>query len=156
MVDLEQYMGRVQRIFENETNSGKKYRVFEVLENGETIRYSVWNDLGIDIQEGDQIQYSWKQSGNYKNLATLNRIQQEGQAQEQSHHTRPAYNDRDKMISKSVSLKAAVRFLAYIPEETSLEDRLRQVMDISGKFEQYLLGNEQENNGYSETNDVPF
>ena len=111
---LEHYVGKVQRIYENTTHSGRDYKVFEILtEDRETTRYSVWNDLGIDIQEGDQIQFTWKRSGNYKNLTKLERIEQEQpqiQDQDQRGNAVSGYADRDRIIKRQLESRRQTPF----------------------------------------------
>ncbi len=55
--------GIIEQIWENESKNGQQYVTVQI--DGE--RYSVWDDKHFDqLQEGAEIEYEFRQSGNFK------------------------------------------------------------------------------------------
>lgn len=118
--------GEVEKIWKNETEDGRKYEVLQI--NGE--RYSLWSEDYLDrIQEGQSLDFDFKESGDYKNITKINDGQE---IPDRSHYG----NDRLRKIIKMSSLRSASRVLAG--SRMPYEDGAERTIEIARKFENYL------------------
>jgi len=122
--------GEVEKVWKNETADGRKYEVFQI--GGE--RYSLWDENYLDrIQEGQSLEFEFKESGEYKNIVKIN----DGQ----EIPVKPEYgNERLKKIVKMSCLRSASRVLAG--SRIPYGDGADKAIEIARKFEKYL--NEEE------------
>ena len=174
--NLETYIGKIERIYNNVTQTGKGYRVFEILqEDGErTIRYFVWDKkIGLDLKQGDAIKYEWKQKGDFRIITSVEMVKQSVENKEpETKDATKAYQEqmysnymteRERMIVRSVSLKSASKILSNLSAKANLEEKVEDVIRIATRFEQYLLEiyqsnnkNTQSNDGSKNDDDLPF
>ena len=64
--------GTIEKIWENETKGKKKYHILAI--GGEN--YSVWDPKLVEpLSEGSETEYEWTQSGDYKKITDLKKIQ---------------------------------------------------------------------------------
>lgn len=75
--------GTIEQIWENESKNGQQYLTVQI--DGE--RYSVWDTKYFDqLHEGAEIEYQFRQSGNFRNITEVsNPAQSEQQREQQSH-----------------------------------------------------------------------
>lgn len=124
--------GRIDKIWENETKDKKKYHVLEIGED----RYSVWHTKLLNgIQEGDSINYEWKNSGNFKKITDLRKIDLEPV-------TEPYVRDRKSIdIIRMSCLRSASEILNGLPMD--LDSKTGLALDIAKEFEKYVIGSEE-------------
>ena len=119
--------GEVEKVWKNETEDGKRYEVFQI--NGE--RYSLWEEDYLDrIQEGQSLEFDFKESGDFKNITEI--YEQPGEAEKE-----PEYgNQRLKKTIKMSCLKSASRVLAGT--KVPYLNRADRAIEIARKFEKYI------------------
>ena len=118
--------GVVEQVWENESRSGQPYLTVQI--NGE--RYTVWDTKYFDqLREGAEIEYEFRQSGNFKNITEVRSPSEEQQPQ--------AYqNDRDRQITRLSCLKSAAEILA--PAQLDPDTKRQLVIDTARVFERYV------------------
>jgi len=118
--------GEVEKIWKNETEDGRKFEVIQI--NGE--RYSLWSEDYLDrIQEGQSLDFDFKESGDYKNITKIN----DGREILE----RPQYgSDRLRKIIKMSCLRSASSVLAG--SRIPYDDGAERTIEIARKFENYL------------------
>ncbi len=118
--------GVVEQVWENESRNGQPYLTVQI--NGE--RYTVWDTKYFDqLREGAEIEYEFRQSGNFKNITEVRSPSEEQQPQ--------AYqNDRDRQITRLSCLKSAAEILA--PAQLDPDTKRQLVIDTARVFERYV------------------
>ena len=62
--------GEVEKVWKNKTEDGRRYEVFQI--GGE--RYSLWEEDYLDrIQEGQSLEFDFKESGEFRNITEIYR-----------------------------------------------------------------------------------
>lgn len=119
--------GEVEKVWKNETEDGRKYEVFQI--GGE--RYSLWDEDYLDrIQEGQILEFDFKQSRDFKNITEI--YEQPGEVERE-----PEYgNQRLKKTIKMSCLKSASRVL--IGSKIPYQNRAEKAIEIAKKFEKYI------------------
>jgi len=119
--------GEVEKVWKNETEDGRKYEVFQI--GGE--RYSLWDEDYLDrIQEGQSLEFDFKESGDFKNITEI--YEQPGEVEKE-----PEYgNQRLKKTIRMSSLKSASRVL--IGSKIPYQNRAEKAIEIAKKFEKYI------------------
>ena len=125
--------GIIEQIWENESKNGQQYLTVQI--DGE--RYSVWDDKHFDqLQEGAEIEYEFRQSGNFKNITEVS-----NPAQSEQNDGPPMYhNDRDRQITRLSCLKSAAQILA--PAQVDPDTKRGLVIDTARVFERYVGEND--------------
>jgi len=141
---------KIEKIYENKTTGGKGFRVIEM--SGQ--RYSVW-ETDWQFSKGDVVKYRFSEKDNFKNITYMEVIESTAPKSKPEQ-----YRDNNSTILRSVSLKAATRLVSKNPDEMSLEEQVRKIVNIADIFELYLTWGNQKNVDYdmdTETkDDVPF
>ena len=122
--------GIIEQIWENESKNGQQYLTVQI--DGE--RYSVWDDKHFDqLQEGAEIEYEFRQSGNFKNITEVSGL---------THNDEPPlyHNDRDRQITRLSCLKSAAQILA--PAQVAPDTKRELVIDTARVFERYVGEND--------------
>ena len=119
--------GEVEKVWKNETEDGRRYEVFQI--GGE--RYSLWDEDYLDrIQEGQSLEFDFKESGDFKNITQI--YEQPGEVEKE-----PEYgNQRLKKTIRMSSLKSASRVL--IGSKIPYQNRADRAIEIAKKFEKYI------------------
>ena len=119
--------GEVEKVWKNETEDGKRYEDFQI--GGE--RYSLWEEDYLDrIQEGQSLEFDYKESGDFKNITEI--YEQPGEVEKV-----PEYgNQRLKKTIKMSCLKSASRILAGT--KVPYLNRADRAIEIARKFEKYI------------------
>jgi hypothetical protein len=127
--------GEIEKVWKNKTEDGRKYEVFQV--GGD--RYSLWEENYLDkIQEGQMLEFDFRESGEFKNITKIYGNPGEGEPT-------PNY-DRGKAdrIIRMSSLRSASRML--VGSKIPGEKRADKTIEIAKKFEKYIFGDELEEN----------
>ena len=119
--------GEVEKVWKNETADGRKYEVFQI--NGE--RYSLWEEDYLDrIQEGQTLEFDFKESGDFKNITEIYGLPDEGEKE-------PDYgNQKLKKTIRMSCLKSASRILTG--SKIPYQNRAEKAIEIARKFEKYI------------------
>lgn len=119
--------GEVEKVWKNETEDGRKYEVFQI--GGE--RYSLWDEDYHDrIQEGQSLEFDFKESGDFKNITEI--YKQPGEVEKE-----PEYgNQRLKKTIRMSCLKSASRILAG--SKIPYQNRVDRAIETARKFEKYI------------------
>jgi len=125
--------GTVEQVWENESKGGQKYLTVQI--GGE--RYSIWDKKYFDLfQEGTQVEYEFRQSGNFRNITDAH-----GSNGPSGDGDTPAYhNDRDRQITRLSCLKSAAEILA--PAQMDPDAKRELVIDTARVFERYVGEND--------------
>jgi hypothetical protein len=116
--------GRINRIWTNERKDGTKYWVLSI--DGQ--RYSVWNqELVEGLNEGDVVDFEFKQSGNFRNITKLSKIKEQIYA-----------NDTQKQIVRMSCLRSAAELLS--DSGLTYDVRVKEALKVANKFEQWVIG----------------
>ena len=122
--------GTVEQIWENESRNGQTYLTVQI--GGE--RYSVWDAKYFDrFQQGAEVEYDFRQSGNFKNITEVNGLtgSPDGEPDQPMYH-----NDRDLRITRLSCLKSAAGIIAPALMEPAAKRDL--VIDTARVFERYV------------------
>jgi len=121
--------GEVEKVWKNETQDGRRYEVLQI--NGE--RYSLWEEDYLDrIQEGQSLEFDFRESGDFKNITKIYEKPEPGQEGK-----RNEYEDRrNKKIVRMSCLRSASKVLtgSRIPSQ----ERAEKTIEIAKKFEKYI------------------
>lgn len=119
--------GEVEKVWKNETEDGRKYEVFQI--GGE--RYSLWDEDYLDrIQEGQSLEFDFKESGDFKNITEI-------YEPSKNEEKEPEYgNQKLKKTIRMSSLKSASRVL--IGSKIPYQNRADRAIEIAKKFEKYI------------------
>jgi hypothetical protein len=117
--------GRIQKILEKRD---KGYWLVNI--DGQS--YSVWDPKYLtDLKTGDGVEYEWKESGKFRNITNLKKLDL---TPDPDNSQQP---DRDLKIIRMSCLKSATCLLPHMPDEVT--DRMDYVMSAARKFEEYVL-----------------
>ena len=119
--------GSIDKIWENQTNDKKTYHVLDI--GGE--RYSVWDSKLLEgLEEGSEVEYDWKKSGNFKKITDLKKIELEPDLN--------SYNPDRK--SREIIRMSCVRSASQILQDLSIDpmDKSSKALDIAREFEKYV------------------
>jgi hypothetical protein len=121
--------GTIEQVFENESKNGQKYMTVQI--GGE--RYSVWDHKYFDqMQQGAEIEYDFRQSGNFRNITEV-RAPQQAEPTENG----PTYhNGRDRQITRLSCLKSAAEIIS--PAQLTPDVKRDLVIDTARIFERYV------------------
>jgi len=121
--------GTIAQVWENESRNGQQYLTVQI--DGE--RYSVWDTQYFDqLQKGAEIEYEFRQSGNFKNITEVS-----NPAQSEQNEGPPMYhNDRDRQITRLSCLKSAAEVIA--PAQFEPDTKRDLVIETARVFERYV------------------
>ncbi len=123
--------GILESIEENRSQRGETYWSLTI--SGR--RYTVWNEqLTKDLQPGNQLQFSFQQSGQYRKIVELQKISTQNRSLNPWLHQQ---DERTRRIARMSCLKTA----AQIVEGTRLSNmkRAELVLQIARLFEKHIL-----------------
>ena len=113
--------GKIEKIWENEKN-GKRYWVLEI--GGE--KYSVWDEKYVEgLSEGSVVDYDWRQSGNFRKITDLRRLDVQ------------PLNSKNEQIVRMSCLRTAGEIISG--ERLDLRLKIERVLDTSKIFEKYVF-----------------
>lgn len=122
--------GEVEKVWENETTDGRRYNVLQI--NGD--KYSLWDETYFDkIQEGQTLDFDFRESGDFKNITDVNELPMQEQARSEK---KDYNNDRLNKIVKMSSLRSASRVL--FGSKIPYKSRANKTLEIAKKFENYI------------------
>ena len=122
--------GVVEQVWDNESRNGQRYLTVQI--GGE--RYSVWDTKYFDqLRQGAEIEYEFRESGNFKNITELRDPGQKTEAQAQP---QPYSNHRDRQITMLSCLKSAAEILA--PAQIDPDVKRDLVIQTAKVFERYV------------------
>lgn len=134
--------GIIDRIWENETKDKKTYYVLDI--GGE--RYSLWDTKLLEgISEGSRVEYDWKQSGSYKKITDLRKMDP------CFHNEVYRSGSRSIEIIRMSCLRTASEILHGIYIDP--DEKTRKAMDIARQLEKYVTGMEDDPNAEEKTRD---
>ena len=149
--------GKIEKVWDNATSSGKPYKVVE-LENGD--RYSLWRAGDFEkVYKGEMIEFDFSTSGKgYKNIERIyngSDVPQENTGKNPDSETAASgkYNrpgngdgnglngngysgDRLEKMVKMSCLKSASNL--FSGSKIPFEDRADKVIEMAKKFEKYI------------------
>lgn len=126
--------GTVEKIWPNKTKDGKKYWVLSI--GGEN--YSVWDKKIVEgLQEGDAVEYEWAQSGDFKKVTDLKRIEIEPSFEKEKKQ-----NYRDRQILRLSCIKSAAALVSGFDAHPNEKSEI--TIGIARKFEEYVREVEKE------------
>ncbi|MFX1562188.1 MAG: hypothetical protein ACFFDP_02645 [Promethearchaeota archaeon] len=119
-------LGRIDQLWDNETDKGKPYQVLAIGDE----RYSFWDKKQFGkFRKGDTVEFDWKQSGEYKNITTIDLTETGSNASDGS-------NDKNERIVKMSSLKTAGMVLG--PLDMEPREKVLLTVDTARYFEKYI------------------
>jgi len=122
-MDEKEGRGIIESIKEKKTKSGEKYLALTI--DGE--RYSLWDkDYFNQIQEGDLVTYKWKQSGNFKKITEIERIEN------------PELDLRERKLIRMGCLKYATELISGL-NGFDVADRISYTIEAAQVFEKYVM-----------------
>lgn len=114
--------GTIEKIWENESTKGKPY--LTLLIDGE--KYSLWDQKHFDqLQEGDEVEYKWRQSGDFRNITKIGRVD-DGEL-----------TSNQKRMTRMGCLKYASSIVSLT--EGDLKEKASYAIAMARDFEQYVL-----------------
>jgi hypothetical protein len=130
-----QGIGRIDRIEERETQSGKKYILTVV--GGE--RYSCWRPDAIGgLGPGDFVSYRWRVNNGYKNIVSMKKADTPQEYKSFTKYRVLTEEQLQSMIRMS-SLKSSSAIVARVLEGT-VDERRDLALRLAADFEAYILG----------------
>jgi hypothetical protein len=116
--------GIIEEIEERESKNGQSYLAITI--DGE--RYSLWDKKYFEqINEGDLVAYKWKQSGNFKNITEIERMEND-----------LSLDIRERKLTRMGCLKYAIE-LASALNELDANDRIGYAIEAAQAFERYVM-----------------
>jgi len=107
-------------------DSGQAYLTVQI--DGE--RYSVWDTKYFDqLQVGSEIEYDFRQSGNFKNITEVSSLDGQPPSSYQP-------NNRSRNMTRLSCLKSASRIVA--PVHLDVDAKRELVVDTARYFERYV------------------
>ncbi len=114
--------GIIEKIWENESKKGQPY--LTLLIDGE--RYSLWDKKHFaDLEEGDEVIYQWKQSGDFRNISAIQRVETDG------------FSATQKRITRMGCLKYASSIVSL--SDVDLKEKADYTIAMARDFERYVL-----------------
>jgi hypothetical protein len=140
VMTVEETKGRVSRIWQNETRSGKPYWVISIQsEAGPYVRYSVWDWRLLEgVDEGDIITYKFKQSGNYSNITEISRTEKIGVTTDEILEYQMAGRPE---VARMSAIKSAARLLSVYDGDP--QEKMLKTLEAAKEFERYIFGTRQ-------------
>jgi len=124
--------GVIEEVWENESRNGQTYLTVQI--DGE--RYNVWDTRYFDqMQEGVEIEYQFRQSGNFRHLTDIKPVEARSSTPHQSRPYRA--NNKDRQIARLSCLKSASEILA--PLHVDVDSKRDMVIDTARFFERYVF-----------------
>lgn len=124
--------GSIDKIWENQTKDNKTFYVLEI--GGD--KYSVWDPKLVEgLDEGNTIDYQWKQSGNFKKITSLAKIEAEPDLD--NYPT----DRKSREIVRMSCLRSATELLG--PVELEPDDKIEKALDMAKVFERYVVENDE-------------
>ena len=110
--------GTIEQIWDNETSNGKPYRTVQI--SGQ--RYNIWDNKYFDmLQKGEDIEYDFRQSGNYRHITEMRISGGNGPGSYRNNHPNSnskggnsGHNNKDRQIARMSCLKSASEILAPV------------------------------------------
>lgn len=135
---VEETRGRVSRIWQNETRSGKPYWVLSIQsDDGEFVRYSVWNWKMLEgIHEGEIITYKFQRKGSYNNITEISKSEKPAPASEELLDYQ--MGGRIPEIGRMSAIKSATQLLSGYSGDP--EEKILKTLEAAKEFEKYILG----------------
>ncbi len=125
--------GTIEQVFENESKNGQHYMTVQI--GGE--RYSVWDPKYFDhMQQGSEIDYEFRQSGNFRNITEVHAPQQT----EPTENGPTYHNGRDRQITRLSCLKSAAEIIS--PAQLTPDTKRDLVIETARVFERYVAEND--------------
>ena len=126
--------GTIEQVFENESKNGQRYMTVQI--GGE--RYSVWDQKYFDhMQQGAEIEYDFRQSGNFRNITQVSAPSAEP---DNGNGTPTYHNGRDRQITRLSCLKSAAEIIS--PAQLTPDVKRDLVIDTARVFERYVAEND--------------
>jgi len=137
--------GVVDKVWENKTDDGKPYFVLKI--GGE--KYSVWDKKYMDgIEEGSMVEYESAQSGKFKKITDMKKIDLEPGIAPPERKPRDRNGQEIVRMSCIRSATALVADFGAPPEE-----KADITLGLARRFEKYVIDPEEEMNPFKETID---
>ena len=124
--------GILENIWENRNQRGDTYWTLSI--SGQ--RYSVWDeDLLKGLQEGDKIEFSFIQSGQYRKIVELHKASLKSPAQNR-------WLDHQEEKGKQIVRMSCIRTAAQLVEAKRLDPTKTATLTlrIAKEFEKHILG----------------
>ena len=137
--------GVIDKIWENKTDDGKPYLVVRIGEN----KYSVWDKKYMEgLNEGAAVEYEFTQSGKFKKITDMRRIELElGFAP-------PERKPRDRNGQEIVRMSCIRSAAALVADfGAPLEEKADITLGLARRFEKYVIDPEEEMNPLKESID---
>lgn len=135
--------GEVEKVWRRQTSDGRRFDVVQV--NGE--RYSIWEEAYLDkIQEGQIIEFDYRESGDFKNIDAIYRVESKEKAANSKDSAKDYEDPRLTKIIRMSCLRSASRLLSGL--RIPYEDRAKKAIEIAKEFERYVGEEELEGNLY--------
>ena len=128
--------GVVDKVWENKTDDGKPYFVLKI--GGE--KYSIWDKKYMDgIEEGSMVEYESAQSGKFKKITDMKKIDLEPGIDPPGRRSRDRNGQEIVRMSCIRSAAALVADFGAPPEE-----KADITLGLARKFEKYVIDPEEE------------
>ena len=137
--------GVVNKVWENKTDDGKPYFVLKI--GGE--KYSVWDKKYMDgIEEGSMVEYESAQSGKFKKITDMKKIELEPGIDPPE---RKARNRNGEEIVRMSCIRSAAALVADFGAPP--EEKADITLGLARRFEKYVIDPEEEKNPLKESID---
>ena len=123
--------GILEKIWENRNQKGDTYWTLIISEQ----RYSVWDaDLLKGVQEGDKVEFSFTQSGQYRKIVELHKASMYSPA-------RNRWLDQQERKGKQIVRMSCLRTAAQLVESKRLDPTKKAALAlrIAAGFEEHVL-----------------
>ncbi len=159
--------GKIAKIWMNNLDDGRTYATLSI--NGE--RYTLWDKKYLNsLKEGDTVSYDFKQSGKYKNIKSISKVNANPKDESNSKAKLP-YNGlnnngidqqlkKDLEIVRMSCLKTAALYITQDMIDLPLDKKADTIVEVAKKFESYVTDFEdflpiQEDDGRKLKNKAP-
>ena len=122
--------GTIGKIWHNHRTDGSEFWVLSI----DSERYSTWDrNLIANIQEGDLVEFSYDQSGRFRNLKAINRL------------SRSPFMTADLLTTSPESLRLVrmncLKISAELLKDTTMlpEQKTSMTISMSKKLEEHIL-----------------
>jgi len=122
--------GVIEKIWENKTDDGKPYLVLRI--GGE--KYSVWDKKYMEgLEEGEAVEYESAQSGKFKKITDIKKIELEPGMDPPEKRTR----DRNRLeIVRMSCIRSAAALVADFGAQP--EEKAEITLGLARRFEKYV------------------